>query len=118
MPFYAGLRIGEAVALDVSDVYLSARKGHVVVRSGKGSRYREVPLHPELREQLAIWINDERPGWPRADTNPALFLNARGGRLGGCAVPATSWPASRRTPASTLRISLGGGITLIALSVR
>src|SRR5438874_12828785 len=40
------------------------------------------PLHPELRDQLAIWINDERPGWPRADTNPALFLNARGGRLG------------------------------------
>src|SRR5438132_1101277 len=82
LPFYAGLRIGEAVALDVADVSLSARKGHVVVRSGKGSRYREIPLHPELREQLGIWINDERPVWPGAVTNPALFLNARGGRLG------------------------------------
>ena len=27
LPFYAGLRIGEAVALDVADVSLSARKG-------------------------------------------------------------------------------------------
>ncbi len=82
LPFYAGLRIGETVALDVADVSLSARKGHVVVRSGKGGRYREIPLHPELREQLGIWINDERPAWPGAATNPALFLNARGGRLG------------------------------------
>lgn len=82
LPFYAGLRIGEVVALDVTDVSLSARKGLVVVRSGKGGRYREVPLHPELREQLAIWINDERPAWPGSSTNPAVFLNARGGRLG------------------------------------
>jgi integrase/recombinase XerC len=82
LPFYAGLRIGEAVALDVADVSLSARKGFVVVRSGKGGRYREIPLHPELREQLAIWINDERPSWPASDANPALLLNARGGRLG------------------------------------
>ncbi len=49
------LRIGEAVALDVADVSLSARKGLVVVRSGKGGRCREIPLHPKLREQLAIY---------------------------------------------------------------
>src|SRR5207302_1322490 len=37
MPFYAGLRIGEAVALDVADVSPAARKGHVVVRSRAGT---------------------------------------------------------------------------------
>jgi site-specific recombinase XerD len=78
--FYAGLRIGEAVALDVDDVRLSARKGLLIVRSGKGDPYRELPVHPELRTNLAIWL-DERPGWPGATTNPALFLNHRGGRL-------------------------------------
>ncbi|HKR50868.1 MAG TPA: tyrosine-type recombinase/integrase [Pseudonocardiaceae bacterium] len=81
LPFYAGLRLGEAVALDVTDVQLSARKGLIIVRSGKGSRYREIPTHPVLRDSLAVWINDERPPWPNAQTNPALLLNRRGGRL-------------------------------------
>jgi len=81
IPFYAGLRIGETVALNTTDVQLSARKGKIIVRSGKGKRYREVPLHAVLREQLALWINDERPGCPGATDSPALLLNRRGGRL-------------------------------------
>jgi site-specific recombinase XerC len=76
IPFYAGLRIGEAVALDLDDVRLSARKGVLIVRSGKGDRYRELPVHPELRANLAIWL-DERPDWPGATANPALLLNRR-----------------------------------------
>lgn len=82
IPFYAGLRIGEAVALDVDDIQLSARKGLIIVRSGKGNGYREIPAHAELRENLALWINDERPHWAGADTNPALLLNHHGDRLG------------------------------------
>ncbi len=81
LPFYAGLRLGETVALNLGDITLSARKGLITVRAGKGGRYREIPAHPELREQLALWINDERPHWPRADTTPALLLNRRGARL-------------------------------------
>jgi integrase len=81
LPFYAGLRLGEAIALDLADVQLSARKGTVIVRSGKGSRYREIPTHPTLRDNLTIWIDDERPHWPSAKDTPALLLNRRGGRL-------------------------------------
>jgi integrase/recombinase XerC len=80
LPFYAGLRIGEVVALDIDDVRLSARKGALVVRSGKGDHYRELPVHPELRQDLATWLA-ERPDWRGADSNPALLLNQRGGRL-------------------------------------
>jgi site-specific recombinase XerD len=80
IPFCAGLRIGEAVALDLDDVRLSARKGQLIVRSGKGDRYRELPVHPALRTNLATWL-DERRDWPGATANPALFLNRRGGRL-------------------------------------
>lgn len=85
-PFYAGLRISEITALDVTDVRLSARKGLLIVHSGKGGRYREVPVHPVLRENLALWINEERPSWPGAANNPAVFLNQRGERLSvkGC----------------------------------
>jgi integrase/recombinase XerD len=81
LPFYAGLRIGEACALDLDDIQLSARKGLITVRSGKGRRYREIPAHPVLRDNLALWIDAERPHWPGAD-GPALLLNRRGGRLG------------------------------------
>lgn len=86
IPFYAGLRISEITALDLGDVRLSARKGLLIVRSGKGGRYREVPVHPVLRENLALWINEERPSWPGAANNPAVFLNHRGERLSvkGC----------------------------------
>jgi len=81
LPFYAGLRLGEAVALDLTDVQLSARKGTIIVRSGKGSRYREIPTHPTLRDNLKVWIEQERPHWPGATATPALLLNRRGGRL-------------------------------------
>jgi integrase/recombinase XerC len=78
--YYAGLRGGEAVALDLDDVQISARKGVLIVRYGKGGQYREVPLHPHLRTALEEWIA-ARASWPGAATSPALFLNRRGGRL-------------------------------------
>ena len=83
LPFYAGLRIGEVVGLDLDDVALSARKGTLRVR-GKGrdgGKLRELPLtRPELRTALSAWLA-ERTRRPGADTTPALLLNRRGGRL-------------------------------------
>jgi site-specific recombinase XerC len=81
LPFYTGLRLGENVGLDLDDVQLSARKGLIAVRAGKGGRYREIPVHPELREPLAQWINDDRPAWAGAADSTALLLNFRGGQL-------------------------------------
>lgn len=40
-----------------------------------------LPLHPQLRTALASWLT-ERTDWPKADENPALFLNQLGDRLG------------------------------------
>jgi integrase/recombinase XerC len=65
LPFYAGLRIAEAVALDIDDIELSARKGTLRVH-GKGHKIREVPIHPQLRADLRLWL-DERPDWPGRD---------------------------------------------------
>lgn len=79
LPFYGGLRIGEAVGLDVDDIRQSARRALLVVRAGKGDRYREVPLHPDLQAALNSWLKMRRD-WPGAEA-PALFLNRRGGRL-------------------------------------
>jgi integrase len=64
VPFYAGARIAEVVALDVDDVARSARKG-VLRIYGKGGRVREVPVHPQLHRALADWLT-ERADWPGA----------------------------------------------------
>lgn len=70
---YTGLRVGEAAALRVEDVVLNDRSGKVIVRSGKGRKYREVPLHREARRALRAYL-EVRP----ADRGEVLFLGQRG----------------------------------------
>ena len=86
LPFYAGLRIGDTVALDVTDIQVSARKGHLIVY-GKGGKVRQVPIHPQLRTPLTGWLG-ERPAWKNAAAERALFLNHRGRRLSARAASA------------------------------
>ncbi len=71
----AGLRVGEAVALDVPDVDVTERM--VRVREGKGGRDRTVPFGPPCAEALDRWLQ-ARGGAPHEGP---LFLNNRGGRL-------------------------------------
>ena len=79
IPYYAGARISEVVGLDVTDVHRSARKAQLRIW-GKGSKPRTVRIHKKLRAELDQWL-EERPHWPHAETNRALFLNTKGGRL-------------------------------------
>jgi site-specific recombinase XerD len=79
VPFYAGARISEIVALDIDDVTRSARK-RVLRILGKGERVRQVPIHPQLHAALNGWLA-ERADWPGANNSLALFLNQRGQRL-------------------------------------
>ena len=48
----AGLRIAEALALEVADLSLDAEPPTLRVRSGKGNRSRIVPMHRELQAAL------------------------------------------------------------------
>ena len=68
-----GLRVSEAAALRVEDVVLNERSGKVIVRAGKGRKYREVPLHKAARESLRAYLAVRPTG--RGD---ALFLGQRG----------------------------------------
>lgn len=54
--FYAGLRLSELAALDIADVEMSARRGRLKVRTGKGDAYREVPLNSATRKALEEWL--------------------------------------------------------------
>ncbi len=76
---FTGLRIGELAALDLGDVAVSARKGLVTVRRGKGDRYRQVPLNTNARDALDAWVS-RRSTLPSSD-NPALLLSLKGQRL-------------------------------------
>ncbi|HVC31872.1 MAG TPA: tyrosine-type recombinase/integrase [Chloroflexota bacterium] len=83
--FYTALRLGECVALNTDDVALTARKGKVIVRSGKGDVYREVPLNSAVRAALTTWMAERRRLFPDS-AEPALFLNRAGRRLSARAI--------------------------------
>ena len=77
MLLYTGLRLAELIALDLDDVRVSARKGLVIVRSGKGDTYREVPLNALVRQVLEEWL-EQRP--QLAGEGERALLVGRGGR--------------------------------------
>jgi site-specific recombinase XerD len=83
--FYTGLRISECAALDLDDVPRSERKGLVIVRTGKGNAYREVPLNAPVRKALDAWAT-ERGNRFIASHDPALFLTRQGHRLSARAI--------------------------------
>ena len=82
IPFYAGLRLGEVIALDLDDIRLSARKESSSCAPARAAHTGRSPLDPQLRPDLALWINDERPAWKGSARTSALLLNHRGARLG------------------------------------
>ena len=76
----AGLRVGEAVALDVRDVDLLAREVRVI---GKGRKERVVPLPHAARQALGAWLESRRaPGYQAEPLFPALVANGRRRRIG------------------------------------
>jgi site-specific recombinase XerD len=83
--FYTAVRLGECAALNLNDVRVSARKGVIIVRSGKGDTYREVPLNADVREALRAWLKERNKRFSQT-TDPAFFLNASGKRLSARAV--------------------------------
>ena len=69
---FTGLRVGEIVQLRLSDVTLDDRRGSVVVREGKGTKRREVPLNSRIRKALLDYLR-VRPDVEGED----LFLGQR-----------------------------------------
>ncbi|HVI01270.1 MAG TPA: tyrosine recombinase XerC [Enhygromyxa sp.] len=77
----AGLRVSEAVALELDDLRWEGRSLTVRVRHGKGGKERVVPLGGQAAASLRDWlaVRDQllRPNSPAR----AVFLGARGGPL-------------------------------------
>lgn len=75
-----GLRVSELVGLDIDRVLF--KDGYLRVL-GKGNKERMVPLSGVAAQKLEEYISEVRPFLqkPYAKPTPAVFLNARGGRL-------------------------------------
>ncbi|MEJ7763975.1 MAG: tyrosine-type recombinase/integrase [Acidimicrobiales bacterium] len=88
--FYAGLRLSELAALEVADVAVSARRGRLTVRSGKGDAYREVPLNSASRQALDEWVQARAGQLAEADGERdgelGLWLSRSGRRMSSRAV--------------------------------
>ncbi|RVW08657.1 site-specific tyrosine recombinase XerD [Prescottella agglutinans] len=75
--YSTGARISEAVGLDVDDLDTESRS---VLLRGKGGKERVVPVGRPAIAAIDNYLVRGRPGLVARGT-PALFLNARGGRL-------------------------------------
>ncbi|WP_408903792.1 tyrosine recombinase XerC [Rhodopila sp.] len=72
----SGLRIAEALALDVRDA-AALRRDLTLTVTGKGGKTRMVPVLPPVRDAIEAWLTVH----PRPLPDSPLFLGARGKRL-------------------------------------
>ncbi len=98
-----GARISEAVGLDVDDIDLER---NAVLLRGKGGKERLVPVGSYARAALEAYLVRERPGLAALGRGtPAIFLNARGGRLSRQSAWTVLRRAAERAGVSTAHLS-------------
>lgn len=68
-----GLRVSELIDLELSDITIADRKGELLVRAGKGTKQRVIPLNNTARKALNAWF-DVRP----EIALPKVFTTQRG----------------------------------------
>ena len=108
MMLFAGLRVDEVANLLVGDVWVSERKGQVVVRQGKRGKRREVPLSSSVREAVGMFVEGKNLDKPLFADEAGQALSTRAiqkrveamaGRLG---IEGLSCHALRHTFAKSL----------------
>lgn len=86
-----GARISEAIGLDIDDI---DRESATVLLRGKGGKTRIVPVGSFALKAVDDYLVRARPALVAAGRGtPAMFLNARGGRLSR----QSAWTILRRT---------------------
>lgn len=73
MLYGLGLRISEALGLNLADVERDALRVH-----GKGNKERVVPVIPQVKAALDVWLNAHADA---NNPNAPLYIANRGGRL-------------------------------------
>src|SRR3954468_12636127 len=78
---HTGVRVSELSSLTLGDVETSERKGTLTVRSGKGSKFRMLPLNVDARQAIAAYLK-VRP----TVSADHLFIGQRGQGISSRAV--------------------------------
>ena len=118
----AGLRVSEALGIEVGDLTLDGEHPTIRVRQGKGRKARLVPVHPELSGALRSALAFSDMGRESKIINVSRATASRWvAEASGRAVEAGAIPAGRRISTHTLRHSyarhlLAHGIPINALS--
>ena len=81
--YSTGIRIGEAMALNLADFHRD--DALLYIEEGKFRKSRWVPLSPSTGEALSRYVDRRRQTKPNTPDAP-LFLNQRGRRLQHCTV--------------------------------
>ena len=68
-----GLRVSELVDLRLADITLAERSGQVRVRSGKGTKARQIPLSKDARQALSGYLEERKDS-----EEDKIFLGQRG----------------------------------------
>ncbi|MGD2050542.1 MAG: tyrosine recombinase [Chloroflexota bacterium] len=76
--YATGMRVTEAVSLQVEDVNLPAK---MISFQGKEDRLRELPIDQETHDILVDYLENGRPHLVKDKSESALFLNHRGKQL-------------------------------------
>jgi len=79
--FATGMRISEALALDIEDIDFA--EGMIAIRHGKFDKSRVLPLRTSTLQALNDYVNDPRRAIGKAKTDP-LFVSKRRQRLTYC----------------------------------
>lgn len=77
--YATGMRVGELVGIDLSDVDLNQRVVRVI---GKGDKERVVPFGKPAALAIEHWLEHGRPALVSAATDRAFLLGSRGARVG------------------------------------
>lgn len=75
---YSGLRRRELAELDCGDVCLTNEAPYLVVRAGKGGKFREVVISPFLRRLLKRFIGKKEEWEEPTEPLSPLFVSQRG----------------------------------------
>lgn len=90
----SGLRLGEALNLELQDVDLKA--GVLMIRGAKFGKSRLVPLHASTCKVLAAYIARRQRHWGDQAVSPYLFVTGWGNRLDTGEIHRTFYTLSRQ----------------------
>jgi integrase len=89
-----GLRLGEALNLELQDVDLQA--GVLTIRNAKFGKTRLIPIHPSTRRVLADYLARRNRRWVKHPVSSYVFLSNWGNQLDRGEIHRTFYALSRK----------------------